>query len=521
MTLRARGTTADSGRKLTIGQLKRQRGRQRGRGGDDDGTGVALQKPEHDHWAKSIASKRRTAYIQEHLGTSDVQKGRDGYAQMEQAARAALGDPAATNSQMHDSFHEYHQARADDPTTGAKAFKAAVKAKGAAAARFMDAVADAELDDTLRSIDEVELPGEATTPPVQTQSAPVAARTRGPPPPVPGSAPGRLPAVTARPSASERLQQLGDPGASDAVFAFDLMTFVDAMYREMPDTYYKEPGSLWSYLVAQVKTLQDPRHQREVYEYLKQDLASQQQGGDEEIRAAFTAIVNDAIPEKIATLDATIAEAAHYQRAARTDSRTPVHPGRAPPPASGAPAGTTDHAQSAHDGTQYSISSFGGSPQQLNFSTVSQQAAAAAAARNSAGDPETLAAINRLSSAAENARTEVAYEQIPAVSQILESDPQIADLVRRGLLNPRRLSDPLYANRVRAQLTRRESGVRASDGSKQYSTSTSRPATLQRGRIARSKAPVFERVATEPSRRTGVQYYRRAKSSRAPIFSAA
>ena len=146
MTLRARGTTADSGRKLTIGQLKRHRGRQRGRGGDDDdesAAGVALPpKPEHEHWAKSIASKRRTAYIQEHLGTPDVQKGQDGYTQMEQAARAALGDPAATNSQMHDSFHEYHQARADDPATGAKAFKPAVKAKGAAAARYMDAVAE-------------------------------------------------------------------------------------------------------------------------------------------------------------------------------------------------------------------------------------------------------------------------------------------------------------------------------------------------------------------------------------------
>ena len=123
MTLRARGTTADSSRKLTIGQLKRQRGRQRGRGGDDDGTGVALQKPEHDHWAKSIALKRRTAYIQQHLGTSDVQKGQDGYTQMEEAARTALGDPAATHSQMHDNFHDYHQTRADDPATGAKAFK--------------------------------------------------------------------------------------------------------------------------------------------------------------------------------------------------------------------------------------------------------------------------------------------------------------------------------------------------------------------------------------------------------------
>jgi hypothetical protein len=46
-------------------------------------------------------------------------------------------------------------------------------------------------------------------------------------------------------------------------------------------------------------------------------------------------------------------------------------------------------------------------PQQLNFSGVSQQAAAIGAARDSAGDPETLAAIGRLSTAAENARTEV------------------------------------------------------------------------------------------------------------------
>ena len=76
----------------------------------------------------------------------------------------------------------------------------------------------------MRSIDEVVLPV-AARPAVQTQSAPVATPARGPPPPVPGSAPGRLPAVTAKPSASDRLQQLGDPGPSDAVFAFDLMPF--------------------------------------------------------------------------------------------------------------------------------------------------------------------------------------------------------------------------------------------------------------------------------------------------------
>ena len=55
--------------------------------------------------------------------------------------------------------------------------------------------------------------------------------------------------------------------------------------------------------------------------------------------------------------------------------------------------------------------------QRLSFGGVSQQAAAIGAARDSAGDPETLAAIGRLSTAAENARTEVDYQQIPAVSR--------------------------------------------------------------------------------------------------------
>ena len=194
-----------------------------------------------------------------------------------------------------------------------------------------------------------------------------------------------------------------------------------------------------------------------------------------------------------------------------------------------APAATPDHVQDDHDtgsaATQWSISADGGSPyvpQQLNFSGVSQQAAAIGAARDSAGDPETLAAIGRLSTAAENARTEVDYQQIPAVSQLLESDPVLSDLVRRGLVNPRRLSDPLYATRIRQQLTRRESGVVAADGTKQYSTATSQPNTLQRGRIARSKAPVFERVGNVPSRRNpGLKYYRRAAATRPGIFSAA
>ena len=40
------------------------------------------------------------------------------------------------------------------------------------------------------------------------------------------------------------------------------------------------------------------------------------------------------------------------------------------------------------------------------------------------------------------------------------------------------------------------------DGEPRYTTSTSRPNTLHRGRIARSRVPVFERTGSIPSRRT-------------------
>ena len=87
------------------------------------------------------------------------------------------------------------------------------------------------------------------------------------------------------------------------------------------------------------------------------------------------------------------------------------------------------------------------------------------------------------------------------------SDPEIASLVQRGLLNPRRLSDPAYAADLRKQTLRRESQVDES-GNMMYGTSTSRPNTLHRGRIARAAVPVFEREGPA-SARSGLKYYRR------------
>jgi len=92
--------------------------------------------------------------------------------------------------------------------------------------------------------------------------------------------------------------------------------------------------------------------------------------------------------------------------------------------------------------------------------------------------------------------------------------------VQRGLLNPRRLSDPGYTAELRKQALRRESGLKDSAGTPLYSTATSRPNTLHRGRIARSAVPVFEREGP-PSARSGFKYYRRAQASRVPIFSTA
>ena len=124
----------------------------------------------------------------------------------------------------------------------------------------------------------------------------------------------------------------------------------------------------------------------------------------------------------------------------------------------------------------------------------------------------------------------VPANQVAAVSTIVREDPEIADMVRRGLVKPASLVYPSYVSSLKREL-RQSSAVAVGPDGKQlvnaageprYSTSTSRPNTLHRGRIARSKVPVFERTGSIPSRRTpGLKYFRPARASRPNIFSTA
>ena len=66
--------------------------------------------------------------------------GADGRRQMESAAKVALGTNDALHTEMLDHFHEFHKARVDDPTDRATAVSANSKAKGKAAAVYLDYV---------------------------------------------------------------------------------------------------------------------------------------------------------------------------------------------------------------------------------------------------------------------------------------------------------------------------------------------------------------------------------------------
>ena len=96
----------------------------------------------------------------------------------------------------------------------------------------------------------------------------------------------------------------------------------------------------------------------------------------------------------------------------------------------------------------------------------------------------------------------VPANQVAAVSTIVREDPEIADMVRRGLVKPASLVYPSYVSSLKREL-RQSSAVAVgpdgnqllnADGEPRYTTSTSRPNTLHRGRIARSRVPVFERT---------------------------
>ena len=124
----------------------------------------------------------------------------------------------------------------------------------------------------------------------------------------------------------------------------------------------------------------------------------------------------------------------------------------------------------------------------------------------------------------------VPANQVATVNTIVREDPEIADMVRRGLVKPSSLVYPSYVSDLKREL-RQSSAVAVgpdgnqllnADGRPRYTTSTSQPNTLHRGRIARSRVPVFERTGSIPSRRTpGLKYFRPARASRPDIFSPA
>ena len=466
-----------SGQKLTIGRRNRQRG---GGGSDDEGRDVRTvpqpqpepqASPRVSHWAGKVEHARRKAFVRRHLPDETQQSGADALVQMDRAADTGL---AAAVSSMGGSPRE-----------------------STATERAQFFVEDHNANTS----------GKRITKTLQTTIFEKAAAMDGDDP---DDARGRRAAL------------IGDRGTGP-VFTkpFDAASYIDNVYKTMPEELYEQPTAMYQHLQDEIATLPRAVDQIAALRSLAHDVGGY--GANSAEKAEYRGIAED-IPRAILRIE-------EKQRAFA--SQPSVHTQHVDTPESATPASTLHHAQDDHDtsraSTQWSISEYADSPvRPLNLSprsarrSVYVDAANVARVRDSAGDPETLAAIGRLSTAAENARTDVDYRQIPAVAAALESDPQLADLVRRGLLNPRRLSDPMYARRIKQQLNRRESDVRTTDGQRRYSTATSQPQMLQRGRIARSNAPVFERVGNVPSRSTpGLKYYRRAMATRAPIFSAA
>jgi hypothetical protein len=93
--------------------------------------------------------------------------------------------------------------------------------------------------------------------------------------------------------------------------------------------------------------------------------------------------------------------------------------------------------------------------------------------------------------------------EVPKVLDVLKNDPDIAELLRQGLVQPEQLKDSAYVASLRMNLLKNKS--------------EGRPANL-RGRVRASKAPVFKRQV--PSRRTpGLQYFKPARHAAPSIFA--
>jgi hypothetical protein len=89
------------------------------------------------------------------------------------------------------------------------------------------------------------------------------------------------------------------------------------------------------------------------------------------------------------------------------------------------------------------------------------------------------------------------------VLKVLQDDPDIAELLRQGLVQPEQLKDPAYVASLRMNLLKNKS--------------EGRPANL-RGRVRASKAPVFKRQV-ESRRTPGLRYYKPARHVAPSIFA--
>jgi hypothetical protein len=78
---------------------------------------------------------------------------------------------------------------------------------------------------------------------------------------------------------------------------------------------------------------------------------------------------------------------------------------------------------------------------------------------------------------------------VPSVLKVLQDDPDIAELLRQGLVQPEQLKDQAYVASLRMNLLKNRS--------------EGRPANL-RGRVRASKAPVFKRQVESRRTRTPI-----------------
>jgi hypothetical protein len=117
-----------------------------------------------------------------------------------------------------------------------------------------------------------------------------------------------------------------------------------------------------------------------------------------------------------------------------------------------------------------------------------------------------LAAINRLGPELQTKLVtdrQLDRDEVPKVLDVLKNDPDIAELLRQGLVQPEQLKDQAYVASLRMNLLKNKS--------------EGRPANL-RGRVRASKAPVFKRQVAS-RRMPGLRYYKRARHVAPSIFA--